>query len=195
MPSRNFNVRLPENLEKALFECINESAATNFFRAAIAEKLNRDFGKNVDVEKMVRGMRNDMKTEAGRAAAEENLRRARERKKDYATIRRNIREFLKSGIVDLGKHGRREAYFSFKTKNTEHVCEFKIPAALYLTKADFIRKFGRQTDYELSLEEAKAFQKHVFETAKQALLKHENDGEEPIGFSMGAGKPPKPESK
>lgn len=107
MPSRNFNVRLPENLEKALFECINESEATNFFRAAIAEKLNRDFGKNVEIEKMVRGMRNDMKTEAGRAAAEENLRRARDWKEVFTALRREIQELpaaVQKLIPEIAKH-------------------------------------------------------------------------------------------
>lgn len=77
MKAKNFSVRLPENLQEAIFKHIEERELVNFIRVALVEKLQRDFGESVEIFEMRRGMRTDMKTEAGKAVALANLEKAR----------------------------------------------------------------------------------------------------------------------
>lgn len=191
MPARNFNVRLPENLQEALFRHIKEQKkVSNFLRAAIAEKLARDFGEKVEIAEMVRGTRNDMKTPEGKAAAEKNLRAARERRNVYASMRKEIENFFKNDFADAQKFGITCSHFWFKLVSGEtYAFDYEIPSWMRMTQEQAEKELAAKgVDYELSREEFLKSSEEMLNYWKRRLIDLEAEGKEIKSFGVGLGK-------
>ena len=189
MPSKNFNVRLPENLQSALFRHIREAETSNFIRAAVAEKISRDFGEKVEVAEMSRGARNDMKTAEGKAAAERVLERARRRKEDFACVRRGVNDLFKAipRAVRL-RPSITAAKIKFKFSNGESysytVDLDDFSKNYYLLPPEEGRKkaHAEGVDYDLSRECFEKMQKDVREGVENLLNRMEGGGVDIVGF-------------
>ena len=89
MSSKSFTLRLPENLQAMLLRHVCEPETSNFIRAAIAEKLIRDFGEKIRGEMMP-------------VRARKYMTDARNREKEFSSLRRAAIGFFKSipGAID-----------------------------------------------------------------------------------------------
>ena len=186
MPSKTFCLCLPENFQNALARHLRKSDFVKFFREAIAEKLFRDYGEKIDVPNMSRGVRNDMRTAAGKAAANENLKRARERRAMFAEIRKMIRFFFETDVPSIAQTGEKHAHFFFKFASGKGMSfDYEIPSIFFETREECER---RGCDYDLSMDAAGTLQNRLLEAIKRELEKYERDGETLVGFGRGVGK-------
>lgn len=191
MKAKNFSVRLPENLQEAIFKHIEERELVNFIRVALVEKLQRDFGESVEIFEMRRGMRTDMKTEAGKAVALANLEKARRLKEDYASVRNMVDEVFDNAPKRAAMLGERYVYIMVKISNAGTFSfNLDVPDFFkYKTEKEARAAYHEKgINFELSREEWEKARVHYKAIIRELLNEQEAQGNAFECVSYGLGK-------